>query len=743
MAFSQQNSARRVVQDTPKWKSRQLDLGNRHRTSLNFGDLVPAYWQHVQPGDKLKMDATILAKFMPLIAPAFSRMRIRSEWFYVPLRQISPSSLRALQDFKPSDAVSAFSEVLQTGKFPSVPVDGQNQQTYEMAGFPSVPAWWLSQFFAFDNVTRVGNLFTVTPYAWSPSHWRTVGVPTSSDYRNTLGLEDFVSFASKFRCAKLASYMGLPTRLSTCRYVRPTYANYIGASYTIDANYAVDNFDSSSISSYNPYYRAMTFSQMVDDYSPNLSVRSSSFVISHLNYGVLSTYLLPFATSSTSTSMTIDVGSADFPLPCPSTSSSSLISLLPFQAYQKIFNDFYRDEKLQPDEIRFYPYSHYSENLGFVYAGFNTYSRSTISPTISGSTELMLSPWCPVIGSAGKFGPTSIYRLINNLFSLRRRNRSKDVLTSCVTDKVLVNRLSNSSTAPNVFQSNLFSKVERYLMKKEFTGSTWAEWLSNFFGENSNDYLNNNVIFLGQKESVVSISENIQTSESTENSAQGNRGGLAADFHNGNSIYFRVPDFGIVMCVVSVIPDDIDNFNGLQERFERYSPWQFNLPDLQNLGFSPVFNRRANIGFSDRHLSVVVPSYSIYPPWFGNTVFGYQPFGYEHTYTPDVISGDLTQSLRYWHQSPDLDFDFVDGLTNLSPVSYYLWSGAQPNLNPNLPVIGMRQIPVTPAFQNQYYNNIFAVTNDVSGDHIVADMRFFVTCHRNTAFFTDAIEEDL
>lgn len=290
-------------------------------------------------------------------------------------------------------------------------------------------------------------------------------------------------------------------------------------------------------------------------------------------------------------------------------------------------------------------------------------------------------------------------------------------------------------------------------MKKEFTGSTWAEWLTNFFGVNSNDLLNNNVIFLGGKESVVGISENIQQSSSTEDSAQGNRAGLAADFHNGSEIYFRVPDFGIVMCIVSVIPDDLDNFNGLQERFVRQSVFDWNLPDFQNLGFSPVFNQRANIGFA-AYSDKFTPPAGTFPngqssqnyvesPANPQGVFGYQPFGYHHTYTPNIISGDLQSSLRYWHQSPDLDFDFSpnfhDEYMMNDRVVYSQWANAQLALNANLPAIGLRQLPLGASLSSQYYNNVFAVTNDESGDHIVADMRFFVTCHRNTAFFTDAV----
>lgn len=746
--FNVQNSARRIVQEKTNWKSRQLDLGNRHRTTLNFGDLIPAYWQHVLPGDKLKLDCNILAKFMPLIAPAFSRMKIKSEWFFVPLRQISPSSLRALQDFKPDDAVSAFSHLLQHGNFEFSPRVSDDQQQLITEGFPSVPAWWLSAWFAGSTSSTykqgssyMGPWSSSNCYAFNGSlslkHWRTQRSINSSDLdfiTENLGLEDFVCFASKNRCRKFLSYLGLPQRLTTMRYFKdvvlcPSTDSGIVSSYGVVLFQDSSNAPVDSIG-----HSAGLVSKRFDDlcfFDTDLAFVGNTVTVDSTHYGVLSSVLESSIVGLTDTVATMVDGSVtklyQSNIPC---ASHSLVTLLPAQAYQKIYNDFYRDEKLQPEEIRYYPYAYWDSSSRRVLDGLSRTNDYIATEPNQANMQYDFGGVSPTVFS-------SCTRMFNNLFMLRRRNRAKDVLSSCVTDKVLVNRLSNASTAPNVFQSNLFAKLEKYLMKKEFTGSTWAEWLNNFFGENSSDYLNNNVVFLGSKESVVSISENIQTSSSTDDAAQGNRAGLAGDFHAGDSIYFRVPDFGILMCVVSVIPDDADNYNGLQERFCMDSPFSFNLPDFQNIGFAPVFNRRANVGLFDRQLPTSnLPSWLVY----SNDVFGYQPFGYHWTYTPNVISGDFQNSLRYWHQSADFDIDFTDFSDSENPeVVKHSWANGQLHLNANLPPIGYRQQPLSVNLANQYYNNIFAVTNDESGDHIVSDMRFFVTCHRNTAFFTDAV----
>lgn len=746
------------MQDKPNWKSRSLNLGNRHRTTMNFGDLVPAYWQFVQPGDKLKMDCSILAKFMPLLAPAFSRMKLKTEWFYVPLRQISPVSLAALQNFNPLENESnddLFSRISNVFNYVNNPYSGSESKTEQqvpiICGFPSIRACDIAQYLQGETVTRLSDTVgTIVSSSAVPTRWRGVGTSSVDD----LGYENLTSFNAKNRVAKLCGYMGLPKRLSMTAFLSDVAL--LGDVADTDVTLS-DGSKYSVISSRSAFTKALDL--MSNDYllasgrniTPESSFAALFVPIVSVTEGSLASVLMqPLDIASASLALpyvdaynhaflhktptsggTISFDSYEVgygpsvPTPWLTTYDTTPVSLLPFMAYQKIFNDFYRDEKLQPDEIRTYPLSY----LGFIGDSPVTYNSSTDGLSASAT---------PIVTWSGhpRFGnDVAVY--INNLMQLRRRNREKDVLSSALTDKVITKYRNGVTDYSGVYTTNLFGKLAKFFMKHEFTGNTWAEWLSNFFGEKSNDFLNNNVIYLGGRDSVVSISENIQNSSSTDDSPQGNRAGLAGDFHNGNSLYFRAPDFGLIMCVVSAIPDDVDNFNGLPERFCKWSPLHFNLPDLQNVGFTAVPNRRSNLGIFDVEFANTGVTYR------NNSTFGYQPFGYDSTYTPDVISGDFRSSLRYWHQSPDLDVDFANLSNDVGPKVYFTsWEKSQPKLNLNYPSIGMRFTPQSNVLSAQYYNNLFAVTNDESGDHILCDMRFDVTCHRQTAFFTDTIDEE-
>lgn len=781
MAFNTKNSARATVKGSADWQSRKLDLGNRHRTTLNFGDLVPAFWQHVLPGDKLRLDCNILAKFMPLIAPAFSRMKIKSEWFYVPLRQIAPRTLSMLQDFKPEpSAMSSYFSSILSGKFLYSVDSSDNQQRHEYNGVLSVPAAYISAWLCGDTVTRVlpSNSAAVdasSTDAWqilgsdySASRWRSEGGCIDSVLNPTnLGQENINSYTSKSRCAKLLSYMGLPSRLTTMKYTSDVLQKNSQMFFN-DAEEFNDTFPNIAFDDNNTPWNTTDWNLVSKKYcyliggawnSPSIATSNgwpffhatdsnpALFPLSHMlsRYGfanAFSRFIESYDSGSSTVTFTDNFttpvsGSTPDVMPLLPTASDQRISMIPFQSYQKIFNDFYRDEKLQTDEIRYFP-DWLVSNDGSRVLDYNTSNFVDFRPFSLFYNTLAIAYNDPY--HYGMYqSPTMFF---NNLFGLRRRNRSKDVFSSCVTSKVLKGQLTGAVESETVYKAKLQSRLARYFMKKEFTGSTWAEWLSNFFGVNSNDLLNNNVLFLGGRESVVGISENIQNSESSDASAQGNRAGLAGDFHSGSEIYFRVPDFGVVMCIVSVIPDDIDNFNGLQERFLRNSVFEFNLPDFQNVGYSPVFNWRQNIGITSYNATLGWSKAFYGDISKGNSdgVFGYQPFGYAHTYTPNIISGDFQNSLRFWHQSPDLDFDFSRYVPETESYDLKSMIDNQPVLNYNLPSIGLRFLPLGKDLKAQYYNNIFAVTNDESGDHIVADMRFQCDCHRHSAFFTDALD---
>lgn len=814
--FDKKNSARSLVGQLHDFKPRKIDLSNVHKTTMNFGDLVPAYRCYAYPGDQFKLDMNCLAKFYAMLAPAMSRMRLKSEWFYVPMKVISPPTLRYLQDYgKQILSYGGSGYGIAVDMMSSIILNSENffarnntvassypsftaQQSKEAYGVPSIPAWSIAAFMASDTITTMPDSIGAISYLDSATPARPWRDHSGSIDFDHFGAENLVTYASKKRVSKLLSYMGLPKRLTTMRYNADVYFDdrdipnttpvKIFSSYSareIPQESPLDrsrfsSFDASMLNgeylriipyfdngngTYEPNVTGVAATNMVEGSTIFLDKDEASIVVGQpdempLYPGTVTPhYLLYAAFPDQKDSFNTGTGAMTFDninsyinvagddpstgfhhwLPKWTSYTDAPIVLHFFQAYQAIYNNFYRDQKLQADEIRYYPTSVGDQGKLVNYPLTDMSDSQSLTPSVIFNPYDLYAYYqrYDYINNSGSPLPdTGVF--FNNLLGLRRRNRNKDVFNTCVTDLIVSLSDSSNLNPVNSFSATLQSRALTYLQKAAFTGSTWAEYLSRFWDEKAHDYLSNNVVYLGGNESTVSISENLQTSETSADSPQGNRAGIAGDFHGQKEIYFRVPDFGVIMCIVSAIPDDDFNFNGLPEDFGKVYPEFYNLPDFQNTGFQAVFNSRMDVG-----LFAAVQSPLVNPPArfssIASEVFGYQPFGYADTYMPNRISGNLQDSLRFWHQSPDFDKDFVpyfDPFTSTQDT-VKLFGDSLPRLNEQLPSIGYRQSPHAAELAAQYYNNIFAVTDDFSGDHILCDMHFYVEVKRKSAFFSE------
>lgn len=57
-----------------------------HKTSFEMGQLIPVIAQDVLPGDSFRVNATVLTRFTPLLAPVMHRCDVKIRYFFVPNR---------------------------------------------------------------------------------------------------------------------------------------------------------------------------------------------------------------------------------------------------------------------------------------------------------------------------------------------------------------------------------------------------------------------------------------------------------------------------------------------------------------------------------------------------------------------------------------------------------------------------------------------------------------------------------
>lgn len=561
-----------------KPKRNTFDLSHNHIFTLNIGDLVPAMFEYLVPGDRISIKTDFMAKFSPLVSPAFARMKVKTEHFFVPFSQLYANYQEVLMNYKGESQTVVRDGVSSTESYTEFPYITNND----------IARWnnYLTRFSGTDKMLK------------NQSRW--------DFYGQHLGV-------NLSRTCRFLDYMGLPKPLTTYRFMR------------------YDTSQSANV--YNPKWLALT--------------GMSSPTDSDYSYGLGSS-----VTSS---------GSLD-------DTNIIKINTLFARAYQKVYSDWYRPQLLT-DPVDLY------ENT--VYVPYNV--------------------------------SLDYNRYYNSMFFLQKRCYRKDYFNTAAVDPTL--GPSSVSIPSTVVELSKAKALQRILDKKAVAGNKFYDWLKYTWNVFADNYEVDRSVYLGGSSQNVQISEVLQTSESSDESALGARGGEANLYGVGSGSYFVAPDYGVLLTIVSLVPD-IDYYCGVPRMLTKTTWEDFPMPELAQIGMQDVKSIELKFPFGNNNHGAdgATPSLS--------TSFGYVPRYSEFKQRPNRISGEFRDSLSFWHQSPNY---YADGSHN-ELVGYNKW----------FPEIGQGADIKKDwsEYANEYYNNIFAVTSDEVGDHCQASMYFDMKVNR-------------
>lgn len=215
-------------------------------------------------------------------------------------------------------------------------------------------------------------------------------------------------------------------------------------------------------------------------------------------------------------------------------------------------------------------------------------------------------------------------------------------------------------------------RLQEFLEKLIRGGQRYIETLLSIFGVRSSDARLQRPEFIFMDKQNVVISEVLATTQSTgDNQALGQMGGHGISVGGGNNGFYKCEEHGVIIGLLSVRPDTAYQ-SGLHKMWERRAPLDFPLPDFANIGEQEVFQRELVANSDDAD----------------NSIFGYQSRYAEMKYIPSRVAGELRTTLNFWHLGRIFDIS--------SP-----------------PVLNDEFISCNPSLR------IFAVT-DPDEDHIVA-----------------------
>lgn len=376
--------------------------------------------------------------------------------------------------------------------------------------------------------------------------------------------------------------------------------------------------------------------------------------------------------------------------------SSFDMSILPLRAYHLIWNEYYRDQNLSED-ISESPYMHQSGVFKFdainkaVPWFFNIRYRAWEKDYFTSAL-----PW-------SQRGAEAVIPLSSDMTVEARRTGHAGMLRDVVTGLPISMSAGNQylqakipgSTAPShstgrlsvgPLNSNTSSQgnpayydpdgslyvdgkqtaapinelrrafaLQRFLERNAVGGARYIEQIMAHFGVTSSDARLQRPEYLGGGKSPVVISEVLQTSQTTQESAGKKDGGVLGDMAGrgisvGKSHSFTkfFEEHCIVMGIMSILPRSA-YMQGVSRFLTKFDKYDYYFPEFAHLGEQEVFNRELFVSTTTEDTQT----------------FGYQSRYAEYKFINSHVHGKFKTDLSYWHLArvfknlPKLNSSFI------------------------------------------------------------------------------------
>lgn len=389
-----------------------------------------------------------------------------------------------------------------------------------------------------------------------------------------------------------------------------------------------------------------------------------------------------------------DVGSLADYMGIPTGVGHLSVNALPFRAYCKIVNDWFRDENLK-DPCNF---NTDETTVAGINKGLN---YDYVTDTIKGAAPFKAAKWADYFTKAlpepqkgpdvkiplGKSAPIKygVYENGTGVAALKDKYAAAagDTTTPAYSGSVLgvadltgtataisgfVSTVSNplmadlsDATAATINQLRQAFAVQRFYEAQSRGGSRYIEYVQNVFGVTSPDARQQRAEYLGGKRFPINMDQVLQTSGTDATSPQGNTAAFSCTVNSDNLCTYSSTEHGYFF-VLGVIRTNHSYQQGIERMWSRKKFFDFYVPQLANIGEQEIRNKEiyaqgSNVVDSDGNI-------------VDDQVFGYQEAWADYRYHPNRISGKLRSTasgtLDLWHYGdyyqslPQLSSDWID-----------------------------------------------------------------------------------
>lgn len=357
------------------------------------------------------------------------------------------------------------------------------------------------------------------------------------------------------------------------------------------------------------------------------------------------------------------------------TAALQNVSVMPFRAYGKIWNDWYRDPNLQ-DEIDLDLETEGNLTNSMVASGCmllqkigwgKDYLTSCLPWAQRGAEVLM-----PLAGSGSvTYLPTSLIKTTAGgdptslnivgtgnpgagVQNLKIKANTADNGASGRIENISSVNITTSSVSMNDFR--YANALQKWMETTARAGARYTEVILGHFGVNVPDYRLQRSEYLGGMKKPVVISQVVATANSDNGTSVdpiGTLYGHGSSMGQTGKISYFAPEHGFCMAILSVTPASSYD-QGLERMWTRDSKWDYAWPLLAHLGEQEVLKKEAFFKYTGGGEDT-----------YNNGVFGYIPRYAEYKYRQDRLAGDFRDTLGFWTLNrnftspPVLDATFV------------------------------------------------------------------------------------
>lgn len=358
------------------------------------------------------------------------------------------------------------------------------------------------------------------------------------------------------------------------------------------------------------------------------------------------------------------------PQPIPTITNPYAISALPFRAYLKIWNEYYRDQNLQTEidietattqqlttlRLRAWEHDYFTSCLPDSQKG-----TEVQLPVTSNMSPVYKSQGTVVDSGGGSYPSSSEMNVASDSGDLVTATPDGEPInienlaaTQTATGSVLINELRTAT------------RLQAFLERNMRGGTRHRELILAHFGERTKDSRMQVPEYLGGGKQPMVISEVLNNSAVREFDSndiitpQASMSGHGISIGKSNSFKRKFVEHGHIIGIMSILPRSSYQ-DGINKKFLRTDKLDYYWPDFAQLGEQEVLSKE------------------LYADWTRGTsddvTFGYQSRYAEYKHNPSIVSGEMRDTLDFWHfgrqfsSAPLLNEDFIEASVRLDPFA--------------------------------------------------------------------------